>query len=110
MRIELSEIDNRITEIKKKKNAVSVIQKVNQIDCICSYVVQKEEISAEQIKEELQKVLPYYMVPSHIIFMEEIPLNLNGKVDIKKLPPVSVIEQDFVEATTQTQKSLKEIW
>ena len=110
LRIELSEIDNRITEIEKVKNAVSVIQKVNQIDCICSYVVQKEEISAEQIKEELQKVLPYYMVPSHIIFMEEIPLNLNGKVDIKKLPPVSVIEQDFVEATTQTQKSLKEIW
>ncbi len=110
LRIELSEIDNRIKGIKNITNAVSIIQKVNQIDCICSYVVTKQKISDDKIKEELQKALPYYMIPSHIIFIEEIPLNLNGKVDIKKLPPISVVEQDFIEATTQTEKKLKKIW
>ena len=110
LRIELSEIDNCIKGIEKVKNAISMIQKVNQIDCICSYIVAKEKISAETIKEELKKVLPYYMVPSHIIFIEEIPLSLNGKIDVKKLPLVSTIEQDFVQATTPTEKKLEEIW
>ena len=67
LRIELSEIDNRIKGLEHIKNAVSMIQKVNQIDCICSYIVAGQEISADKIKVELQKVLPYYMVPSYII-------------------------------------------
>ena len=110
LRIELSEIDNRIKGLEHIKNAVSMIQKVNQIDCICSYIVAGQEISADKIKEELQKVLPYYMVPSHIVFVGEIPLTMNGKVDTKKLPPISVVEQDFVEANTSVQKKLVEIW
>ena len=110
LRIELSEIDNHIKSIAFVTNAVSIIQKVNQIDCICSYVVASQKVSAEKIKEELQKVLPYYMVPSHIVFVEEIPLTLNGKVDTKKLPPIAVVEQDFIEANTPVQKELVAIW
>ena len=37
-------------------------------------------------REELHKTLPYYMIPSHIIILENLPITLNGKIDKKKLP------------------------
>lgn len=38
-----------------------------------------------QIREQLQSLLPSYMVPSHIVVMDQMPLNANGKVDRKEL-------------------------
>ena len=40
---------------------------------------------AQAVKEELRATLPEYMVPRKIAFIEELPLNVNGKVDRKKL-------------------------
>ncbi|KAM0514832.1 hypothetical protein ACHAPE_006507 [Trichoderma viride] len=40
---------------------------------------------ASQIREQLQSLLPSYMVPSHIVMMDQMPLNANGKVDRKDL-------------------------
>ena len=39
----------------------------------------------QEMKDELRKSLPEYMVPRKIAFLEELPLNVNGKVDRKKL-------------------------
>jgi hypothetical protein len=33
----------------------------------------------------LGKHLPGYMIPSHFLDMQEFPLNVNGKVDRKKI-------------------------
>ncbi|KAM0462368.1 hypothetical protein ACHAPV_003843 [Trichoderma viride] len=38
-----------------------------------------------QIREKLQSLLPSYMVPSHIVVIDQMPLNANGKVDRKNL-------------------------
>ena len=38
-----------------------------------------------EIKEELKKYIPSYMIPKKIIFIEKIPTNNNGKIDRKKL-------------------------
>ena len=37
------------------------------------------------MKDTLRESLPEYMVPRKIAFLEELPLNVNGKVDRKKL-------------------------
>lgn len=52
------------------------------------YVLQKDEtykLDEEYIKEVLSEDLPYYMIPSQINQMEDIPITANGKVDRKKL-------------------------
>ena len=69
LRIELEEITNKILKINNITNAVSIIKQVNNIDCICSYVVTSSDVSKETILEVLKKELPYYMVPSHIVFL-----------------------------------------
>lgn len=42
-------------------------------------------VNAEDVRAEIGKALPEYMVPSRILFLDEMPLNANGKVDYKAL-------------------------
>lgn len=38
-----------------------------------------------KIKKDLSKKIPVYMIPKKVIFIDELPLNINGKIDRKKL-------------------------
>ena len=110
LRIELDEITNKIVKLENVINAVSVIKKVNNIDCICSYVVSSGNITEEYIKSALKQSLPYYMVPSHVVFMESLPITLNGKIDTKRLPEIEVKQSDYIAPSTETEKKLEKIW
>ncbi|MFO0319082.1 MAG: amino acid adenylation domain-containing protein [Neisseriaceae bacterium] len=51
----------------------------------------------ELLKEDLEELLPAYMLPQHIIILPEFPLTINGKVNIKALPvPDQVQEQSAI--------------
>lgn len=110
LRIELDEITNRITKINGIINAVSVIKKVNNIDCICSYVIKSSDITEEQIQDNLKHSLPYYMIPSHIVFMDSFPITLNGKIDTKKLPDIQIQENSYTAPKTDTEIKLSKLW
>jgi D-alanine--poly(phosphoribitol) ligase subunit 1 len=42
-------------------------------------------LRTDDIKQALQELLPSYMIPNRIIFIDAFPLNLNGKVNHKAL-------------------------
>ncbi len=130
LRIELDEITAKLKSLSTIKNAVTVIKKVNGIDSICSYVVlnqntleengrksdnngtdlsTNESITEGQIKKELSKVLPNYMVPSHIVFMDSLPITLNGKIDVHNLPEIAVKQEDFVPCKSDSEKAIHKI-
>jgi len=46
-----------------------------------------------QLVKELAKVLPGYKVPAQIYFIDEVPINKNGKLDRKK------VKQDYLAAS-----------
>lgn len=111
LRIELDEITNKIASMNEIVNAVSVIQKVNNIKCICSYVVKSDDcLTDEQIKDYLKDKLPHYMIPSHIVFMEALPITLNGKIDTKKLPKITVAELKYIAPETEIENVLADLW
>ena len=110
LRIELDEITNKITKINGIINAVSVIKKVNNIDCICSYVIKSSDITEEEIQDNLKQSLPYYMIPSHIVFMDSLPITLNGKIDTKKLPDIQMQENNYIAPKTDTEIKLSKLW
>lgn len=80
-RIELGEIET----------AVSSLDEITL--CCCLYDDEKQKIvlfididlSRDYIKEKLKKIIPEYMIPSKVIFMEKMPINANGKIDRVKL-------------------------
>ncbi|MDD1979880.1 AMP-binding enzyme, partial [Pseudomonas tussilaginis] len=45
-----------------------------------------QEALREAIREPLRQTLPDYMVPAQLLFIEQMPLSPNGKLERKALP------------------------
>ena len=105
LRIELDEITNALLNLPYIKNAVAVMKKINGLDSICAYVECDSSVFDEiDIKEKLGKILPYYMVPSHIVLLDKLPITLNGKIDIRNLPDINSKINSFIAPESNTEK------
>lgn len=80
-RIELTEIDNCLVELEEVASSHSIVENNN----IYTFVVSEKESIINNLRSELQKKLPYYMVPRDIIPIEKIPMSFSGKVDVQVL-------------------------
>lgn len=93
-RVELGEIEAVLGSHDKVVQSVVVARDDAHERMIVAYVVIKHEMPGESllVKEELlvflRRKLPGYMVPSHIVVLEQLPLNGSGKINRKALPPV----------------------
>jgi amino acid adenylation domain-containing protein/non-ribosomal peptide synthase protein (TIGR01720 family) len=92
-RIELEEVEaalNRIPEVKSA--AVSAPDEGNGARRLVAYVVLQEGVcdGVRLLRSALGDKLPPFMVPSHFVFLDELPTNAAGKVDRPSLPPVPV--------------------
>ena len=86
-RIELGEIESVILSYENiSETVVTATPDKEGEKYLCGYIVSDIEINIGKIREYLLAKLPEYMVPQHFIQIEEIPLTLNGKVDIRELP------------------------
>ncbi|MEG2575455.1 MAG: amino acid adenylation domain-containing protein, partial [Christensenella sp.] len=87
-RVELTEIEGRIREYPAVTNAAVVpMDAPGGGKCAVAYIVSGEAVQTEQLNQFIEEVLPPYMVPTATMQVEFIPLNPNGKVDRRKLPP-----------------------
>ncbi|MBW7477830.1 amino acid adenylation domain-containing protein, partial [Paenibacillus oenotherae] len=112
-RIELTEIEAKLLAHEKVTEAAVVVSEDEDGgQDLCAYVVTEGNISLGELRRQLGKELPGYMIPSYIVTMDRLPLSPNGKVDRKSLPAPqsSVGEEVYVSPTTELQKMLVEIW
>lgn len=80
-RIELGEIENTMISISGVDNACCIFNKDN-CNIIAFY---SGSIDSDSLREVINKYLPNYMVPGKIIKLDNLPFNLNGKIDRIKL-------------------------
>ncbi|MCU0288397.1 MAG: amino acid adenylation domain-containing protein, partial [Acidobacteria bacterium] len=125
-RIEPGEIEKHLKQFHFISEAV-VIDRKNKDDekYLCAYLVlaeeEKEKFDAVELRKKLSLNLPDYMVPSHFVRLEKIPLNINGKVDKKALPepeitlgdtvyigPRNLVEEKFIEIWSEVLRIEKE--
>ena len=86
-RIEAGDIENNICKIPGALQCcvVPVCGKGGEAKSLTAYVVAEKDVTAEYIKAGLEKLLPGYMIPKKIVFLNSLPVTRNGKTDRKKL-------------------------
>jgi amino acid adenylation domain-containing protein len=53
---------------------------------IAAYLILKSSVSASDLRDHLSSRLPEYMIPDHLVRLDELPFNASGKVDLTLLP------------------------
>ncbi len=109
-RIELNEINNCIKDIENVTNSVTIFKGVHNVPAICSYIsTSSPVITPDFIKNKLSEVLPYYMIPNHIIVLDKLPISANGKIDRKNLPYIDIEPAKYVKPSTLTEIKLHNV-
>jgi amino acid adenylation domain-containing protein len=88
-RIELGEIEVALGKHPGVARAVVITREDDPGDVrLVAYVVAQPGQSCDEadLRDHLKKSLPDYMIPSHLINLDRIPLLPNGKTDRKALP------------------------
>ncbi|WP_146154561.1 non-ribosomal peptide synthetase, partial [Chitinophaga ginsengisoli] len=67
-----------------------------------------QTVSAESLRAYLLSLLPWYMVPAHLVCLEQLPRTVNGKIDRERLPFPEVGETTLPEG--EQEVLLAVIW
>jgi len=91
-RIELGEIEHALRQAPGVGDAVVIVREDNPGDKrLVGYLVpvngiDESAIHIQDVKENIRKILPEYMVPGFLMILSSFPLSPSGKVDRKALP------------------------
>jgi len=92
-RIELGEIETVLCTHPAVQEAVAIARRDRgENPLLAAYVVAKpgSSVSAQELKIHARRKLPEYMIPSIVMFLDQMPLTPNGKTDRNALPSPSV--------------------
>ncbi len=119
-RIELEEIEDQLLNHSQIREAVVIVKgKDSDNKKLCAYLVPvktgeaagKKTIENRVLREYLSRLLPDYMVPSYFVWLEQIPLNASGKVDLNALPePEIEAGKDYVPPRDEVQEKMAALW
>ncbi len=101
-RIELEDVESNISKLPQVEHAVVVPgMRGGKVSSLTAYIVKRvteadgESDSGEEstntadetakLRSDLKQFLPDYMIPKKIVFVDELPMTNNGKVDRKRL-------------------------
>lgn len=94
-RVSLERVKKYVQSLDYVKNCVVFAQEINSVvNLFCCYVGDK--INYKDFFDELSFYLAEYEIPRHLIKLEEIPFNSNGKTINK-----SILMQEFYKAQEQ---------
>ncbi len=108
-RIELGEIEKYLLDIEFIKDAVVIDHEDKSGNkYLFAYVTATKEFSEEKARKYLAKLLPDYMLPSHIICMDKLPLTSNGKIDRRLLPQPKQIQKkiEYIAPRNDSEEKL----
>ncbi|EFM11230.1 amino acid adenylation domain protein [Paenibacillus curdlanolyticus YK9] len=95
-RIEIGEVEAHLRKVPRIQEAV-VTARADEAGqfYLCGYFVAAGPITVTAIREALAQELPGYMIPARFQQLEALPLNANGKIDLKALPAPELQAQDM---------------
>lgn len=117
-RVELKEIENVLLKVAGVKQACVIDVKTSSDHFIVAYLVKEAGVPPDadaiaEAKIQVAATLPGYMRPAKYIFIGAVPLTINGKLDISKLPDAKNAPFDkerYVAPQTVIEIQLAQIW
>ncbi|MDR3502816.1 MAG: amino acid adenylation domain-containing protein [Legionella sp.] len=115
-RIELPEIEQALSTYDGIFQSVVLAKErtlpQGNIKCLVAYYVSKQFINEDILRDHLSKYLPDYMIPISFVFMANLPLTRNGKLDKKRLPSpdFSIKDIPFIAPETDLERKMCFIW
>jgi amino acid adenylation domain-containing protein len=114
-RIELGEIEAVLAEHPAVREAVVAAPEVGRTKRLVAYFVPAGEgPGGGELKAYLEERLPAYMVPSHFVRLDALPLGATGKVDRRALPAPEAHRleggEEFVAPRTPLEELVAQIW
>jgi acyl carrier protein len=122
-RIELGEVGARLLEHASVRDALVIdvdgpLGKqlvgylVPAVADVAQASVQTQQELLAQLRTDLRSSLPDYMVPAHLIWLPELPLSPNGKLDRKALPQpdLAQLQVRYVPPYSDTECKVAAIW
>ena len=113
-RVELTEVESSIRSMENVEDVTVQTTINNGNNELVAYVVINNDLDGDELKNSICNHVnahkPEYMVPSYVVKLDAIPLNVNGKVDKRALPDVDLtsLYADYVAPTTEDEKIIVE--
>jgi amino acid adenylation domain-containing protein len=117
-RIELGEIEAALCRHPVIEQAAVLLREDRAGDkrLVAYVVVRGDGVAPEdrELREFLARSLPDHMVPSAFVSLASLPLNANGKLDRKALPPPGAVrlgaDEGSVAPRNQVEQALATVW
>lgn len=116
-RVELGEVESVLGKFPAVGQACVIARNTNRGAQLVAYLVAADEeqksIPVSELREHLSRYLPEYMVPAAYVWLKELPLTANGKVDRKALPSPDEAGMEigkYTEPRTLEEQILCGIW
>ncbi len=118
-RVELGEVESALLRVDGVASAVALVDNGADAgepgeDRLVAYVVPTfgAELVAADIRSAVGEFLTKYMVPDVVVFLDALPLTVNGKLDRAALPrPESAGSgRDHVEPRTAAERAVAEVY
>jgi amino acid adenylation domain-containing protein len=115
-RVELDDIEYIINKNTSVNRAIVLVtESEEKPKRLIAYVKPNNSYDEQQLKANLKRELPNYMIPSSFIIIDNIPLLPNGKVDKKALKntiteTITSTSQNIEIPKNETEQKLLDIW
>ncbi|HXO18985.1 MAG TPA: beta-ketoacyl synthase N-terminal-like domain-containing protein, partial [Thermoanaerobaculia bacterium] len=117
-RIELGEVESVLALHPRVKEAFATVREDLPGDPrLTAYVVPAAEAApptAGELLAYLREKLPDYMVPTALVFLDSLPVNVNGKVDRARLPAPDrarpELQSAYAAPRSEIERTISAVW
>lgn len=110
-RIELTEIARQIETIQGIRRSVVMLKEKEDDQFLVGYYESDEPLTTENLRSQLAKSLPMYMIPSYFVHSDQFPVGPTGKIDARRLPDFTFVSEDtYVAPGSDAERQLITIW
>lgn len=114
-RIELGEVEAALATLPGIATAVATVHGARAGAQLVAYVVPEPGVYPDprDVREHVATLLPAYMVPAHVITLDELPVTANGKLDRRALPEPGddgPARPPYVAPSTAAEKAIAATW